>query len=69
MEVCCSKVLKEEMSKGKGLSRASLYLALYNYERGDKESALASVDIGINSKDLDRSTYKKLVGLYENLID
>ena len=63
------KILKEEMSKGKGLSRASLYLALYNYERGDKESALASVDIGINSKDLDRSTYKKLVGLYENLID
>ncbi len=63
------KLLKEEMSKGKSLSRASLYMALYNYERGDKDSAIASVDIGMNSKDLDRSTYKKLIGLYESLVD
>lgn len=59
--------IKCEMSKGKALARASLYLALYDYERGDKESAIASIDLGLNCRDLDRSTYEKLISLYDNL--
>lgn len=61
------KLINEDMAKGKHLARASLYKALYDYERGDKDSAIASIDVGMNSKDLDYSTYNKLVSLYDSL--
>ena len=61
------KIIKSEMSKGKGLSRASLYLALYGYECGDRESAMAFIDLGFNCRDLDQATYKKLAYLYDAL--
>ncbi len=61
------KLINQDISRGKHISRACLYKALYEYERGDKESAVASIDVGLNCKDLDFSTYNKLVSLYDNL--
>ena len=61
------KLINQDMARGKHISRACLYKALYDYERGDKESAVASIDVGLNCKDLDFSTYNKLVSLYDNL--
>ena len=61
------KLINEDMAKGKHIARASLYKALYDYERGDKDSAIATIDVGMNCKDLDYSTYNKLVSLYESL--
>ena len=61
------KLINQDMSRGKHISRACLYKALYDYERGDKDSAIASIDVGLNCKDLDFSTYNKLVSLYDNL--
>ena len=61
------KLIKEDMNRGKHIARASLYKALYDYERGDKDSAFASIDVGLNCKDLDYSTYNKLVSLYNSL--
>ncbi len=61
------KHLKLDMSKGKNIARASLYKALYDSERGDKDSAIAAIDLGLNCKDLDVSTYNKLTTLYDNL--
>ena len=55
------------MVKGKNIARASLYKALYYCERKEKESAVASIDLGLNCKDLDISTYNKLVTLYDSL--
>ena len=61
------KLIKEDMARGKNIARASLYKALYDHERKDNESALASIDLGLNCKDLDFSTYNKLISLYDNL--
>ena len=61
------KLINEDMSKGKNLARACLYKALYDYERKDTDAAIAKIDLGLNCKDLDYSTYNKLVSLYENL--
>lgn len=61
------KLINEDMAKGKNIARASLYKALYDCERNDKDSAIASIDLGLNCKDLDFSTYNKLISLYESL--
>ena len=61
------KLISNDMAKGKNIARASLYKALYFYERKDKDSAVASIDLGLNCKDLDFSTYNKLINLYESL--
>lgn len=61
------KSIKDDMAKGKNLARASLYRALYFCERKEKEEAVASIDLGLNCKDLDVSTYNKLVTLYNSL--
>ena len=61
------KLIKEDMSRGKHIARASLYKALYDVESGDKESAIATIDLGLNCKDLDFSTYNKLVSLYDTI--
>ncbi len=61
------KSINDDMAKGKNLARASLYKALYYCERKEKESAVASIDLGLNCKDLDISTYNKLVTLYDSL--
>ena len=61
------KLIKEDMARGKNIASASLYKALYDHERKDNESALASIDLGLNCKDLDFSTYNKLISLYDNL--
>ena len=60
-------LIKKDMAKGKNIARASLYKALYYFERKDKESAIASIDLGLNCKDLDFSTYNKLISLYDSL--
>ena len=61
------KAINDDMAKGKNIARASLYRALYYCERKEKESAVASIDLGLNCKDLDFSTYNKLVTLYDSL--
>lgn len=61
------KAINEDMAKGKNIARASLYRALYFCERKEKEEAVASIDLGLNCKDLDFSTYNKLVTLYDSL--
>ena len=61
------KAINDDMAKGKNIARASLYKALYFCERKDKEAAVASIDLGLNCKDLDFSTYNKLVTLYDSL--
>jgi tetratricopeptide (TPR) repeat protein len=61
------KSINDEMAKGKNIARASLYKALYYCERKEKEEAVASIDLGLNCKDLDISTYNKLVTLYNSM--
>ena len=61
------KLLNDEIACGRNVARASLYMALYHYECGDKEAAIASVNAGLDDKKLDRATYNKLVTLYDSL--
>ena len=62
------KLLNEEIASGKNVARASLYTALYYNERGDKDSAMNSVTKGLTASSMERSTYNKLVTLYDSLI-
>lgn len=61
------KALHHELAANPENARANLYIALYNYERGDKVAARRAVERGLASQSIERPTRNRLSAILEAL--